>query len=54
MRGAQPQLADEAGEVEDGFAPFEGAAKTDSWMMCLALAHLGQAIAWLWLMTMRS
>jgi hypothetical protein len=50
----QPQPPDEAEEDEEFFAPFEGAAKTESWMACFALEHLGQAMAWVWLITMRS
>jgi hypothetical protein len=41
----QPQPPDEAEELEDAFAPLEGVAKTESWMVCLALEHLGQAMA---------
>jgi hypothetical protein len=50
----QPQLPDEADELGADFAPLEGAAKTESWIVCFALAHFGQAMAWVWLMTMRS
>lgn len=50
----QPQAPDEAEELDDAFAPLEGAAKTESWMVCFALEHFGHAIAWVWLITMRS
>jgi hypothetical protein len=43
----QPQPPDEAEELEEDFAPLEGAAKTDSWIVCFALAHFGQAMVWL-------
>jgi hypothetical protein len=54
VRGVQPQLADEADELEEEFVPLEGATKTESWMVCFALEHFGHVIAWVWLMTMRS
>jgi hypothetical protein len=41
----QPQAPDEAEELEDVFAPLVGVAKTESWMVCFALEHLGQAMA---------
>jgi hypothetical protein len=50
----RPQPPHEAEELEAVFAPLEGAAKTESWMVCFPLEHLGQAMAWVWLMTMRS
>ncbi len=50
----QPQPPDEAEELEDVFAPLEGAAMTESWMVRFALEHFGQATAWVWLITMRS
>jgi hypothetical protein len=43
----QPQLPDEAEKLEEVFVLFEGAAKTESWMVCLALEHFGHEIAWL-------
>jgi len=54
VRGLHPQLPEEAEELEEDFAPLEGAAKTKSWMVWFALEHFGQAMACLWLMTMRS
>jgi hypothetical protein len=42
----QPHPPDVADELEADFAPLEGAAKTESWMVCFALAHFGQAMAW--------
>jgi hypothetical protein len=50
----QPQLPDETEELEVDFAPLEGAAKTESWMVCFALEHFGQVMVGFWLMTMRS
>jgi hypothetical protein len=45
-------LEDEEGPAAD--FPFDGEAKTDSWMVCFALEHLGQVMACDWLSTMRS
>jgi len=42
----QPQPPDEADvPLEEVLPPFDGAAKTESWMVCFALAHLGQVMA---------
>lgn len=49
----QPQLPAE-GEAFADDLPLEGAAKTESCRVCLALAHLGQVMAWFWFITMRS
>jgi hypothetical protein len=40
-------------EGED-LAPLEGAAKTESCMVCFELAHFGQVIGMFWFITMRS
>lgn len=42
-----PQEPPEDAEAEEPAAdfPFEGAAKTESWSVCFALAHLGHVIA---------
>jgi len=41
-------------EEELDLEPFAGAANTESWIVCLALAHFGHAIAMFLLITMRS
>jgi len=42
----QPQPPDEAeAPVAEDLPPFDGAAKTESWIVCFALAHLGQVMA---------
>lgn len=51
----QPQLPPDEGEESAlDLVPLAGAAKTDSCKVCFLLAHLGQAIAWLLLMTICS
>jgi len=46
VRGVQPQPPDEADEppAED-LLPLEGAEKTESWIVCLALSHFGHVMA---------
>jgi hypothetical protein len=41
-------------EPEEDFAPFEGAAKTESWTLCFALAQFGHSISAFRFITMRS
>jgi hypothetical protein len=53
-----PQAPPEEGDTEaEELAvdlPFDGAAKTESWRVCFALAHFGHVMACFWLMTSRS
>jgi hypothetical protein len=54
--GVQPQPPEPA-VVEDSaedLLPFAGAAKTESWIVCAPLAHLGQVMAVLLFITIRS
>jgi hypothetical protein len=48
-----PDEAEEEDPAED-LLPFTGAAKTESWTVCFALAHFGQVIACFLFITMRS
>ncbi len=52
----QPQLPPEDADEEEPAVdfPFEGAAKTDSWMVCFALSHFGHVMGCDRLITMRS
>lgn len=56
VRGVQPQApeADSPAEPPELLLAFEGAANTESWMVCFALAHFGHVMAVLWFITMRS
>jgi hypothetical protein len=52
----QPQPPPEGADEEEPAVdfPFEGAAKTDSLMVCVALSHFGHVMTCDWLITMRS
>jgi hypothetical protein len=55
VRGVQPHPPEDAEEVPDeDFPPPEGAANTESWMVCFALEHFGQVIFALFFITSRS
>jgi len=41
-------------ELVEDLLPFEGTAKTESWMVCFGLEHFGHVIACFWLITIRS
>jgi hypothetical protein len=54
----QPQEPPDDAVDVDGLVgdllPFEGAAKTESCIVCFALSHFGHVIFWRWLIMMRS
>jgi hypothetical protein len=49
-----PDGPDRLDELDEDFPPFEGAAKTESCIVCFALSHFGHVIFWRWLITTRS
>jgi hypothetical protein len=50
----QPPEAAVVEDSADDLLPFAGAAKTESWIVCSPLAHLGQVMAVLLFITIRS
>lgn len=52
----QPQPPPEDVDEEEPAVdfPLEGAAKTESWMVCFALSHFGHVMDCDWRITMRS
>jgi hypothetical protein len=49
-----PEPEDPDEDPPDDLPPLPCAAKTESWMVCFALAHFGQAIAVFCFITRRS
>jgi hypothetical protein len=49
-----PPPEDGADEPPEDFVPFEGAAKTESWIVFFVLAHFGHVIFVFPFITMRS
>ena len=45
---------DALAELVEALLPFEGAAKTEGWIVCFELEHFGHVIACFGLITIRS